>query len=32
MKLLEDRHDRNAAAQTRQHLELLEYQRAKQPR
>ncbi len=31
MKLLEDRHDRAAATQARQYLELLEYQRAKQP-
>jgi Tfp pilus assembly protein PilF/MFS family permease len=31
MKLLEDRRERDLAAQARQHLELLEYQRAKQP-
>ena len=31
MKLLEDRRQRDLAVQARQHLELLEYQRAKQP-
>jgi tetratricopeptide (TPR) repeat protein/MFS family permease len=30
MKLLEDRHQRNEAVEARQHLELLEYQRAKE--
>ena len=31
IKLLEDRRERDLTAQARQHLELLEYQRAKQP-
>lgn len=31
MKRLEDRHERAAAAEARQYLELLEYQQAKQP-
>lgn len=31
LKLLEDRHEREQAVQVRQHLEVLEYQRVKQP-